>query len=232
MRKSIALSKVSRSAGIGHEPSVHILFIGGFGSHPSQVALVAKTLAQHYEQPVVGVSFSEAQRSLARIADISRDCIVITHSSGVVLCEDLTPKELIIVAPSLPTTWPVITWRGFLKTIGLTMSGSRSVTRRYKIKRYHRSVLKEHVIRPQYNLGSAGKILRFNTAELAVKMISRGVKVSVAFMSHDLLYPKSASHNDMDMARRHGVEVHDAIEGHHDEFLLNPLEIMGQLNRL
>lgn len=232
LRKLTASSRFADRTRVETWQSVRILFIGGFGSHPDQVALVARALAQHYDQPVIGVSFSEAQRSLARIADVSRDCIVITHSSGVVLCENLTPKELIIIAPSLPTTLPVIVWRGFLKTIGLTMSGSRSVARRYKIRRYHRNVIKEHIARPTHNLGSGAKILRFNVAELAIKMIGRGVKVSLALMSQDLLYPKAAHHIHIDMARRYGVEVHEAIEGHHDEFLLCPLDVMRQIKRL
>jgi hypothetical protein len=144
-----------------------MLFIGGLGNHKDQARFVAKVLSDHYKQRVVGVSFSEAQKNLASIASISRDCILITHASGLALCEDLTPKELIAIAPSLPTTFPLMTWRHGLKTAALMRSGNKSVLRSYKIRAYHRNALKEHFSRPLYNSGQLGRICRFDPSQLA-----------------------------------------------------------------
>jgi hypothetical protein len=90
---------------------------------------------------------------------------------------------------------------------------------------------KELITHPQYNIGQAAKIARFDPAETAVKMINRGVKVTLGFMEYDLLYPQSARHVHIDMARQHGAEIHEDIKGHHDEFLLYPLKILEQLHR-
>lgn len=208
-----------------------MLFIGGFGSHPNQAASVAKVLSDHYNQKVIGVSFSEAQKNLALVASISRECILITHSSGIVLCEDMTPKELIAIAPSVPTTIPLMAWRGTKKTISLVRSGNNSVVRRYKIRTYHRNAYEEHLLRPRYNSGQMAKICKFDPSELAVKMITRGVRVTLGFMDNDLLYPKAHNHAHVDIVKRHGGEVHENLKGHHDEFLLYPLDILAQLNR-
>jgi hypothetical protein len=232
LRKSIALSKTGNYRALTDAAqTTHILFIGGLGCHSDQARFVAKVLSDHYGQRVVGVSFSEAQKNLTDIARLSRDCIVITHGSGLVLCEDLTPKELIAIAPSLPATIPIMVWRCALKSAALTRSAGVSALRAYKIRAYHRSAVKEHIIRLRYNSGQMGRIATFDPAKLAVKMIHRRVRVTLGFMSRDFLYPRSAHHVHVDMARRHGAEVHDDIKGHHDEFMLYPLDILAQLNR-
>ena len=208
-----------------------LLLIGGLGGHSSQIVSVADALSRHYEQEVIGIAFSEAQKDLAYVAQLARDSIVITHSSGIVLCEDITPREIIAIAPSVPSSMPVATWRGIMKTVGLIKSGYTSPERRQRIHTYHSRALREHITQPIYNLGQAAKVCHFDPAELAIKMINRGVTVTLGFMDQDLLYPKSARHVHVDMARRHGAIVHEGIKGHHDEFLLYPLKILEHLNR-
>jgi hypothetical protein len=209
----------------------HMIFIGGFGSHSSQIASVAQSLSDHYNQEVVGVSFSEAQKNLTQVATLARDSIIITHASGMMLLDDMTPQEVIAIAPSLPSTIPITIWRGIKKTASLLKSTSQSNDRSKKVHFYHLRTAKEFITRPQYNIGQVGDMCRFNPAEAAVKMINRGAKVTLGFMDHDLLYPQSARHVHVDMARRHGAEIHEDIKGHHDEFLLYPLKILEQLNR-
>lgn len=209
----------------------HMIFIGGFGSHSSQIASVAQSLSNHYNQEVVGVSFSEAQKNLTQLAKLACDSIIITHSSGMMLLDNMTPQEVIAIAPCLPNTMPVMLWRGLKKTASLLKSTSQSSDRSKKVHLYHLRAAKEFISRPQYNFGQAGDICRFDPAEAAVKMINRGAKVTLGFMDRDLLYPQSARYVHIDMARGHGAEVHEAIKGHHDEFLLYPLKILKQLNR-
>src|SRR4051812_31762759 len=103
-----------------------ILFIGGLGSNRSQVDLVSDMLASHYDQPVTGIPFSVAQKNLAHVARLARDSILITHSAGLLVCEDMTPKEIIAIAPPVPSEMPVIAWRTITKTIALIQSGHLS----------------------------------------------------------------------------------------------------------
>lgn len=210
-----------------------MVFISGLGSNRTQVDLVADTLALHYDQEVIGVSFSDAQKNLAHVAQAVRDSIIITHASGLLLCENMTPKEIIAIAPPVPGILPVIAWRTVRKTIALIKSGNIADERAEKIHNYHARVFREHALRPSYyNIGQVIKICQFDPAQLAVRMINRGVTVTLGFMGHDLLYPRSARHAHVDMARRHGAIVHEDIHGHHDEFLLDPLKILEQLNRV
>ena len=209
----------------------HLVFIGGLGSNRTQVDIVAETLASHYGQQVIGIAFSEAQKDLAYVAQIARDSIVITHSGGLLMCEDMTPKEIIAIAPPVPDEFPVMAWRIVTKTFALMKSGYVSEERARKIHNYHVRTFREHALQPRLNIGQALKICHFDPAELAIKMINRGVTVTFGFMDQDLLYPKSAQHVHVDMARRHGAIVHEGIKGHHDEFLLYPLKILEHLNR-
>jgi hypothetical protein len=211
---------------------VQIVFIGGLGSNPSQVGLVAQALSSHYDQEVIGLPFNEAQRKLAQVAQVARDSIVITHSAGVLLCEDMTPKEIIAIAPPVPGALPVMAWRAVTKTIALIKTGRISDERLRKVNNYHARAFREHILSPRYNIGQASRICQFDPAQLAVKMINRGVTVTLGFMEQDMLYPHSARHVHVDMARRHGAIVHEDIQGQHDEFLLYPLKILEQLNRL
>lgn len=210
----------------------HLVFIGGFGSNRLQVDLMADELSEHYDQPVIGVSFSEAQQNLAEISQIVRDGIVITHSAGLLLCEDMTPKEIIAIAPPVPGSLPVIAWRTLAKTVSLMRSGYLKEERAQKIDAYHKRVFREHIRQPRYNVGQVMRVCRFDPAQLAVKMINRGATVTLGFMDHDVLYPKSARHVHVDMARRYGAIVHENLEGQHDEFLLYPLKILEQVHRL
>jgi hypothetical protein len=209
-----------------------LVFIGGFGSNRFQVDLVADVLSEHYDQPVIGISFSEAQQNLTEVSQIVRDGTVITHSAGLLLCENMTPKEIIAIAPPVPGFLPLMAWRMIVKTVSLVRSGYMLEERARKIHNYHVHAFREHVQQPGYNIGQVTKVSQFDPAQSAVKMINRGVTMTLGFMSHDLLYSRSARHVHVDMARQHGAIVHENLEGHHDEFLLYPLKILEQINRL
>lgn len=209
-----------------------LIFIGGFGSNHEQVDLVTDALSLHYDQEVIGIPFSEAQLRLSEIAQLATDSTIITHSAGLLLCEDMTPKEIIAIAPPVPVNMPVLSWRVVTKTVSLMRSGYMLDARARKIHNYHMRAFREHLMRPRLNFGQSARICRFDPAQLAVKMINRGVTVTLGFMDHDVLYPHSSRHVHVDMARRHGAIVHEDLTGHHDEFLLYPLKILEQLHRL
>jgi hypothetical protein len=186
----------------------------------------------YYGVEVIGVPFSEAQANLAYVAQLARDSIVMTHSAGMSLLEDMTPREVIAIAPSMPTNMPLMAWRTLAKSVALYTSGRLSQERLRKVQEYHARTMREHMIRPYYNVGQAGKICRFDPALLAVKLVNRGVPVTLGFMSHDVFFPKSSRHAHIETARQRGVVIQENIPGHHDELLLYPLTVLAQVAQL
>jgi len=209
-----------------------ILYIGGVASNPRQIDAVVQVLSSHYNTGVVGMSFSEAQKDRALVARLANDCLVITHSAGILMLRSCTPKEVIAIAPPMPVSIPALLFRGVPNTFSLIRSAHESHERRQKITQHFVSTFGEHVVRPLYNSIQLGQISRFNIAEEAVTMVANGVKVTLGFMQDERLFLRSATHPHVDVAKEYGVVVYDNIIGHHDEFLLFPLDVLAQIKRL
>jgi hypothetical protein len=209
-----------------------ILYIGGVASNPRQIDSVVRVLSAHYGTGVAGMSFSEAQKDRALVARLANDCLVITHSAGIIMLRSCTPKEVIAIAPPMPVSVPVLLFRGIPNTVSLIRGANESHERRQKVVRHFTSTFGEHIIRPLYNSIQLGQISKFNIAEEAVTMVTNGVKVTLGFMQDERLFLRSATHPYIDVAKKYGVVVHDDIIGHHDEFLLFPLDVLAQIKRL
>lgn len=206
-----------------------ILYIGGVGSDSHSVGLVVRALETLLGVSVIGMTFSEAHRNKARVARLVPDCTVITHAAGMVLLKDMAPKELIAVAPPMPTLPSLMLLRSFPKTLALIKSGRESVDRPVKVALYHLHSMMEHVLRPFANSMLLKEISVFNAAQLAVEFQRCGAKVTLAFMENDRLFPDACSHPHVDVAREQGVTVKDVVLGHHDEIALYPQEVLAQL---
>lgn len=209
-----------------------ILYIGGVGSDSHSVGVVVRALEALFDASVIGMAFSEAHRNKARVARLVPDCTVITHSAGMVLLKDMAPKELIAIAPPMPTLPSLMLLRSFPKTLALIKSGRESVDRPVRVALYHLHSLIEHLLRPFSNSMLLKEISLFNAAQRAVEFQRCGAKVTLAFMENDRLFPDSCSHPHVDVAREHGVTIKDVILGHHDELVLYPQEVLVQLGLL
>lgn len=209
-----------------------ILYIGGVASNPRQIDSVVQVLSSHYGTGVMGMSFSEAQKDRALVARLANDCLVITHSAGVLMLRSCTPKEVIAIAPPMPVSIPVLLSRNIPNAVALIRSARESHERRQKVVQHFLSTFGEHIVRPLYNSLQLREISTFNIAEEAVTMVTNGTKVTLGFMQDEHLFLRSARHPHIDVAKEYGVVVHEKIIGHHDEFLLFPLDVLAQIKRL
>ena len=209
-----------------------ILYIGGVGSDSHTVGVVVRALEAAFDASVIGMAFSEAHRNMARVARLVPECTVITHSAGMVLLKDMAPKELIAIAPPMPTLPSLILLRSFPKTVALIRSGRESIDRPLKVMFYHLHSVLEHILRPFSNSMLLKEISVFDAAQRAVEFQRCGTKVTLAFMENDRLFPDSLVHPHIEVAREYGVEIKEMILGHHDELVLYPLEVLVQLGLL
>jgi hypothetical protein len=209
-----------------------ILYIGGVGSDTHLVKNVSDALSTYFKTNVVGFSFSEATQNRAQIARIAPDALVITHSAGMVLLKDSTPREVLAIAPPMPSVPSMLVWRSFPKTMALLASGREARDRPRKLLSYHVHSAIEHIRRPYGNSMYLKEISFFDAAKSAVELTKMGAKVTLGFMENDRLFPYSAGHPHIELAKNEGVEVLDTVLGHHDEFILYPLEVLAQLEQL
>lgn len=206
-----------------------VIYIGGVGSDSYMAGLIAQALSTHFDTNVAGFSFRDAYRHGALIAQLAPDSLVITHSAGMVLLKHMAPKELIAIAPPMPTPPSALFLRSAPKTVALLRSGKESASRPRRIRTYHIHALKEHLLWPHYNSLRVSEISMFNAAQTAVEMTKRGSRVTIAFMENDKLYPDVSQHPHIAIARKNGVTIGSPIIGQHDEFLLYPVEVLAQI---
>lgn len=206
-----------------------ILYIGGVGSDSYLVGTVVRSLSTMFTTNVIGLSFSAAYNDQAKIARLAPDCLIIAHAGALVLLKNTAPKELVAIAPPMPTVPSLLFLRGFGRTSSLLLSGGESHGRPQKLLNYHLHSLKEHIARPYQNNMLLSEISLFNAAQIAVEMVRCGSKVTLGFMENDHLFPDASQHPHIELARSQGVTVYDTVIGHHDEFALYPVEVMAQL---
>jgi hypothetical protein len=209
-----------------------ILYIGGMGSNSGAVGDVASALEAQFNVNVIGMSFSEAYVKRAVIARLACESLVITHSTGIMLLKDTTPKELIAIAPPMPSRPLLLALRTIPKTIALLLSGRESYERPQKLLNYHMRAILEHSVRPHYNSMIVQEVAKFDAAQFSVEVVMAGGKVTLGFMERELLFPGSNTHPHIEVAKKHGVSVFDNIIGQHDEFALYPIDVMAQVHRL
>lgn len=209
-----------------------ILYIGGMASNSYQIGVVADELERHYGLNVIGMSFREAQQNLAFVARLAGESLVITHSAGMMVLKHITPLELIAVAPPMPLSIPRLIMSNIPRTTALLKSHKGLPERRSKILRYNRGAMIEHLIHPRYNAAQIKKLSTFNAAQEAVSMTTNGAKVTLCLMDTEHVFKDTPTHPHIEIAKEHGVIVHENIPGQHDEFLLYPLNILHQINRL
>jgi hypothetical protein len=208
-----------------------IIYIGGVGSHTRQIDDISRELAAYYKKDVIGLTLRAARQDPAKVARLVHNNLVITHSAGVTVLGDTAPSEVIAIAPPLPAMAYELVWRSLLKTIELYKSRRESYERQQKIRLYHSGSFIEHITRPHHNIGHLPRIVGFDAAHQAVTFVTRGTKVTLGFMENDVLYPRSSEYHNVITAKEHGVVVHDNLLGHHDEFVLYPLDVLAQLNQ-
>jgi hypothetical protein len=209
-----------------------ILFIGGMASNSYQVKAVCNELSHHYGLNVIGMSFREAQQNLALLARLASESLVITHSAGMMTLKYITPLELIAVAPPMPLSIPRLIMSNIPRTVALLKSYKNLPDRRNKILNYHLGATTEHILHPRYNAGQTKKLSTFDAAAEAVTMTTNGAKVTLCLMETEHIFTDSSTHPHMEVAKEHGVLVHGNVPGHHDDFLLYPLDILAAINRL
>jgi hypothetical protein len=206
-----------------------ILYIGGVGSDSHMADGVARVLESKFSANVIAMGFGDAYANKAKIARLAPECTVITHSAGMLLLKDIAPKEVIAIAPPMPTPPSLILLRSFPKTFALLTSGRESNGRPRKVASYHLHSFKAHLLKPASNSLLLRSISTFDAARCAVELQRCGVKVTLGFMENDRLFPDSHLHPHIEVAKKQGVKVSDVVLGHHDEFVLYPLEVLAQM---
>ncbi|QQG51308.1 MAG: hypothetical protein HZB75_02265 [Candidatus Saccharibacteria bacterium] len=209
-----------------------ILYIGGIGSSSHSVETVAAALSAQFKLNVIAMSFSMACSQRARVAQLARESLVITHSEGILALKDTAPMELVAVAPPMPSHPLLLIGRAFPKTFALLLSGRESYERPRKLIDYHARLLLEHGLHPRYNSMMIREVASFDVARFAVEVTMTGGKVTLGFMEHDLLFPGAHLHPHIEVAKERGVKVFENIIGQHDEFALYPVDVMAQMQRL
>jgi hypothetical protein len=208
-----------------------IIYIGGVGSHNRQVDVISRELSDYYKKDVIGLTLRAARQDPVRVARLVQDNLVVTHSAGMTVLGDTAPSEVIAIAPPLPALAYELILRSLSKTVELYKSRRESYERQQKIRLYHSGSVLEHITQPQHNVGHLPRIVQFDAAHQAVAFVTRGTKVTLGFMDNDMLYPRSGEHHNVITAEQHGVVVHNNLLGHHDEFVLYPLDVLAQLNQ-
>jgi hypothetical protein len=209
-----------------------IVFIGGIGSNRSQVEAVGQELSDYYSQPVQVFSFRDAWQNRKKVKDLTQGAHVITHSAGMATLGDANPKEIVAIAPPIPTQPSTLIWRSVPKTIQLVRHSRDNNVRRQKVREYHRRAMIEHSRYPQYNLGYLARVGRFDAFKAGQKMASNGTAVTLAFMQDDLLFFNTARFYFVNEMSEHGIDVRLDIPGEHDEFLLYPISVIERLSSL
>jgi hypothetical protein len=209
-----------------------ILYIGGMASNSYQVKVVSDELERHYGLNVIGMSFREAQQNLALVARLAAESLVITHSAGMVTLKHITPQELIAIAPPMPLSIGKLLSSNVPRMRALMKSHKGLPERGRRIRKYNLNSIMEHIAHPRYNAGQATKLGHFDAAKEAVAMTTNGAKVTLCFMDIEHVFTYAPHHPHVDMAKEHGVIVHENVAGHHDEFLLYPLDVLAKINRL
>lgn len=209
-----------------------IVYIGGVGSDAYLANRIANALSGYFGMNVIGLSFSEAVRSRAKVARIAPSALIITHSAGMMLLQDSMPREVLAIAPPMPSYPSMLVWRSFPKTVALLASGREAYDRPQKVLTYHLHSAVEHVRRPYSNGMLLREIASFDAAKSAVELTKTGARVTLGFMENDKLFPYSANHPHVELAKSEGVQVLNGVLGHHDEFVLYPLEVISQLEQL
>jgi hypothetical protein len=209
-----------------------ILYIGGMASNSYQIKVVSDELERHYGLNVIGMSFREAQQNLALVARLAAESLVITHAAGMVTLKYITPQELIAIAPPMPLGVGKLLTSNIPRMWALMKSYKGLPERRTRIRRYNLYSIAEHLAHPRYNAAQVAKLGSFDAAKEAVAMTTNGAKVTLCLMDTEHVFTYTPTHPHLDIAKEHGVIVHENIPGHHDEFLLYPLDVLANINRL
>lgn len=209
-----------------------IVFIGGIGSNRSQVEAVGQELSDYYSQPVQVFSFRDAWQNREKIRELTQGAHVITHSAGMATLGGTNPKEIVAIAPPIPTQPSALIWRSVPKTIQLVKRSRDNELRRQKVREYHKYATIEHSRYPHYNLGYLSRVGRFDPFKAGQKMARGGTAVTLAFMQDDLLFFNTARFYFVNEMNEHGIDVRLDIPGEHDEFLLYPISVIEKLSSL
>ena len=208
-----------------------VLYIGGVGGSATQAGEIAAALALHFNANAFGMSLADAWKRPGLVARLARESLVITHSTGMLALRGMSPKELIAIAPPMPSHPLHLFGRVVSKTLALAKSGRESRQRRSSIRKYHINSVWDFLLRPLHigmNLPAIGK---FDAAAQAVTLAGCGAKVTLVLMENDRLFPYNITHPHIDTAEENGVRIVRHTLGHHDEFLLCPLDVLALIGR-
>ena len=206
-----------------------IIFIGGIGSNRPQVEAVGQELSDYYGQPVQVFSFRDAWQNKEKIRELTHGAHVITHSAGMLTLIGMKPREVVAIAPPIPTPPSRLLWRSVPKTIQLMQRSRINADRRQKVRQYHKYATWEHSRHPEYNLGYLAKVGAFDAFRVSRQLSKQGAAVTLAFMKDDLLFFDIARFYFVSEMSEQGIDVRLDIPGEHDEFLLYPVQLLKAL---
>lgn len=199
-----------------------IIFIGGFGSNPGNIADTVKALSRHYGRPVTAYTFRQAQRQGSALRQQLTGAEVITHSAGMLLLADAAPATVLAIAPPRRMSLPRLTGRFIVKERRLLASRRLSALRRRRIDNFYRWALHEHLLHPRRNLLMAPRISHFDAVETGRQLAAQGAQVNLVFFTADsLFWPETVSVPNL--------TVVTSVEGQHDELLVDPISVLNDI---
>lgn len=208
------------------------VFIGGFAGSKQQARRTADALAEYHERDrsdVEAFSFADAMEQLDYVRDAIEEKRIFTHSAGMLVVENTGIQELTAIAPPLPAYRLSLIGRAGVKSVQLALSTRGDGDRRLRVGQFYRQQTKEILEHPAANLRHLGAIASHDAMESATFLDGGGVSVRLGFMTNDA-FKFAPSRDEVIQARMQGIGV-SFLSGEHDELILYPQEVIGELDK-
>lgn len=206
----------------------HKVLVGGFASGPRQMEKVAHALAVHYDEDVEAVSFREAMTDSKRVARMTRQADVITHSAGMLAIKGTSPESILAVAPPVPVWAPFLAARAMASTTELALHSIVPLCPPDEVDSCIRDGTAELVLHLEGNLRWLGKIAFFDALQAAKAAQEAGISTGLALMSHDRLFQSNP--RKVRAIREAGVNV-VIVPGAHEDFIKQPHRVLDIYER-
>lgn len=206
------------------------IIVGGFASEQRQMDRVARSFSEFYDEDVEGVSFRSAMNNPLALDELVRGGTVFTHSAGMVAIKDTMPREIIAVAPPVPTSVTRLIARSARGAHDLAReSFSQPLKQQLTLAGRGAELGLEVFWHPRAHLGRLGVISTFDAIERGIAAQSAGIETDIAFMDHDQLF--QLSNGNRIRAANAGLSVL-TLHGGHEKLLFEPDELIAEYDDL
>lgn len=145
------------------------------------------------------------------------------------------PHEILSVAPPIPISTARLIGRSGIKTFRSAVESLGDSERAQKMAELGARASAEIARYPIANIRMLGAISRFNSLQAGVDATHAGIDTTLAYMDQDafgFVPSDEAVDNAYSCAAGNRLTVARGIEGHHDEMVLYPTQMIEAINRL